>query len=261
MMRSLWIAGTGLAAQQTSIEVISNNLANVSTVGFKKSIPEFQDLLYQTFRVAGSPTTQGVLPVGVQLGLGVHAVAVHRVQGQGNHEETKNALDVMIEGEGFFQVTLPDGTTAYTRDGSFKLNNEGVVVTEDGMPILPSITIPTDTPIISISPEGVVAVAPGNSVPPTVIGNIELVRFINPAGLNSLGKNLYQVTGASGEAVAGLPNQEGFGGLRQGFIETSNVNIAEEMVKMIVAQRAYELNAKAIQTSDEMLSLLYTLKR
>ncbi|MBI3358712.1 MAG: flagellar basal-body rod protein FlgG [Nitrospirae bacterium] len=261
MMRSLYIATTGMAAQQLSIEVISNNLANVSTTGFKKSAAEFHELLYQTFRPAGSPRTSGVLPVGIQVGLGVQPMSVHKTFRQGDFEQTLNDFDIAIEGDGFFQVTLPDGNTGFTRSGNFKLNNEGAVVTSEGLPLLPAISIPSGMQKISISPEGVVSGVAAGTTTETVIGTMELARFANPAGLDSLGKNLYQVTTASGEALTGVPGKEGFGKLEQGFLESSNVNIAEEMVKMITAQRAYELNSKAIQTSDEMLSLVNNLKR
>jgi flagellar basal-body rod protein FlgG len=261
MMRSLYIATTGMAAQQTSIEVISNNLANVSTTGFKKSAAEFHELLYQTFRNAGSPRTSGVLPVGIQVGLGVQTMSAHKTFAQGNFEQTKNPFDIAIEGEGFFQVTLPDGNTAYTRSGNFKINDEGAIVTAEGMPLLPAIAIQPGMTHVTISPEGVVTgQAAGTSID-TVLGTIELARVANPAGLESLGRNLYQITTASGGPLTGVPGKEGFGKVNQGFLEGSNVNIAEEMVKMIVAQRAYELNSKAIQTSDEMLSLVNSLKR
>jgi len=261
MMKSLYIASTGMAAQQMAIGVISNNLANVSTTGFKKSVAEFQELFYETFRAAGSATSLGILPVGIQLGSGVQPLTVHKLFGQGDPEQTENALDIMIEGSGFFQVTLPDGSTAYTRAGTFKLDNEGNVVSSQGFPLLPSLAIPFDTKNVSISPEGVVSVTLAGTTTSEVIGSVEIARFTNDAGLDSLGKNLFQPTSASGEAVTGLPGQEGFGTLLQGNLENSNVNIADEMVKMIVAQRAYELNSKAIQTSDEMLALVNSLKR
>ena len=261
MMRSLYIASTGMAAQQMAIGVIANNLANVSTTGYKKDVTEFQDLFYQTFRAAGSPTALGVLPVGIQLGSGVQPLTVHKLFGQGDFEQTENSLDIAIEGGGFFQVTLPDGTTGYTRAGTFKLDSEGNVVTSQGFPLLPSLSIPSETKNVSIGPEGVVSVTLAGVTAPEVIGTLELARFINDAGLSALGKNVFQPTSASGEALTGLPGQEGFGTLLQGSLESSNVNIADELVKMIVAQRAYELNSKAIQTSDEMLALVNSLKR
>ncbi len=261
MMPSLYIAKTGMAAQQLTIEVISNNLANVSTTGFKKSSAEFHELLYQTFRPAGSPRVSGVLPVGIQVGLGVQPMSAHKTFRQGEFEHTQNDFDMAIEGDGFFQVTLPDGNTGYTRSGAFELNDQGAIVTPEGLPLLPAISIPSGMQKISISKEGVVSGTAAGTVVQTVIGTLELARFANPAGLDSLGENLYQVTNASGTALTGAPGKEGFGTVEQKFLESSNVNIAEEMVKMIVAQRAYELNSKAIQTSDEMLSLVNNLKR
>ncbi len=264
MMRSLYIASTGMAAQQMSIEVISHNLANVATTGFKKSVPAFQDLLYQTMRHAGSPTTLGVLPVGVQLGAGVQPISVHKIFSQGSFEERtdRNPLDMAIEGEGFFQVKLPDGSTAYTRTGSFKRDDQGAIMTAEGFPLSPAMTIPPNTDAVMISPEGEVSIKlAATPDTPTVIGTIELANFVNPEGLNSLGKNIYQVTAASGDAVTGLPGSDGFGRLQQGMLESSNVNIADEMVNMITAQRAYELNSKAIQTTDEMMALVNGLKR
>lgn len=261
MMRALSIASTGMAAQQMSVEVISNNLANVSTTGFKKSSWDFQDLIYQTLTAPGTDTGLGALPVGIQLGSGVRPVSVYRTFAQGDFEQTKNSLDLAIEGSGFFQVSLPDGSIAYTRAGSFKLDSEGSIVTADGYPVLPDLSVPSDAQTINISPNGVVSVIQAGNPAPTQVGTIELARFTNPAGLDSKGKNLFQTTSASGESVTGTPGQEGFGTILQGALEGSNVNIAEEMVNMIVAQRAYELNSKAIQTADEMLSMANNLKR
>jgi len=261
MMRALSVASTGLAAQQLSVEVIANNLANVSTVGFKKSTWDFQDLLYQTIKSPGTTTEVGTTPVGIQLGSGVRAVSVHRTFSQGAFQETQNAFDLAVEGDGFFQVTLPDGSTGYTRTGSFKLDSGGNLVTPEGYPILPDITIPSDALSVTIDPDGdVFVLTPGTGVP-TQTGTIELARFTNPSGLNSMGKNLFQETAASGSPATGTPGLEGFGTLLQGSLEGSNVNIAEEMVNMIVAQRAYELNSKAIQTSDDMMAVANSLKR
>jgi len=261
MMRALSIASTGLGSQQLSVEIIANNLANVSTVGFKKSRGEFEDLMYQTLKSSGATTGTGTLPVGIQIGSGVIPVSIHRTFAQGEFQQTQNPLDLAIEGEGFFQVSLPDGSTAYSRAGSFSVNSQGNIVTAEGYPVLPNLTIPSNAQSISILPTGTVsAVVAGNSAPQQ-IGTIELARFTNPAGLNSMGKNLYQATAASGDAVTGAPGQQGFGTVLQGALEGSNVNIAEEMVNMIVAQRAYELNSKAIQTTDEMLSMVNNLKR
>ncbi|MEK7747693.1 MAG: flagellar basal-body rod protein FlgG [Nitrospirota bacterium] len=261
MMRSLYIATTGMSAQQTAIEVISHNLANVSTTGFKRSSAEFHDLLYQTFRPAGAQRTSGILPVGIQVGLGVQPMSAHKLFEQGSLEHTHNPLDIAIEGDGFFQVQLPNGDTAYTRTGSFELDDTGTIMTPDGFPLLPNISVPSGMVDLAISPEGVVSGVLAGATVSTVIGTIELARFINPAGLDSLGKNLYQETTASGGPTTGTPGLESFGQLRHNFLEGSNVDIANEMVNMIVAQRAYELNSKAIQTSDEMLSLVNTLKR
>ncbi len=261
MMRALSVASTGLAAQQLSVEVIANNLANVSTMGFKKSVWDFQDLLYQTLKAPGTTSQVGTTPVGIQLGSGVRAVSVHRTFKQGDFRETQNTFDLAIEGQGFFQVTLPDGSTSYTRTGAFKLDSDGNVVTPEGYPILPDITIPTDALNVTIDPGGdVFAQTPGSNTP-TTIGTIELARFTNPSGLTSIGKNLYQETAASGTPTSGTPGLDGFGTLLQGSLEGSNVNIAEEMVNMIVAQRAYELNSKAIQTADDMMGVANSLKR
>jgi flagellar basal-body rod protein FlgG len=261
MMRALTIASTGMTAQQLQVEVIANNLANMSTVGFKKSSGEFQDLFYQTFKAAGTVTENGTLPVGIQVGSGVRPVAVHRRFGQGEVQQTQNPLDLAIEGEGFFQVTLPDGSTGYTRAGSLKIDAEGRVVTPDGSPIVPNISIPSDAKTITISTGGNFSIVQAGNPTPTQLGVIELARFTNPAGLSSLGKNLYETTAASGEPITGAPGQTGLGTILQGAIEGSNVNIAEEMVNMIIAQRAYEVNAKAIQTTDEMLGMVNNLKR
>jgi flagellar basal-body rod protein FlgG len=248
-----------MGSQQLSVEVIAHNLANVSTVGFKKSRGEFEDLMYQTLKSPGSTTGTGTLPVGIQIGSGVIPVAVHRTFAQGEFQHTQNPLDLAIEGDGFFQVSLPDGSTAYTRAGSFSVDSEGSIVTADGYPLQPNLAVPANAQGITILPTGVVsAVVAGAS---QQIGTLELARFTNPAGLNSMGKNLYQVTAASGEAVTGTPGQEGFGTVLQGALEGSNVNIAEEMVNMIIAQRAYELNSKAVQTTDEMLAMVNNLKR
>lgn len=261
MIRALSVASTGMAAQQLTVEVIANNLANVSTVGFKKSAWNFQDLLYHTVKAAGTTTDVGTTPVGIQLGSGVRAVSVHRTFKQGDFRETSSPLDLAIEGEGFFQVSLPDGSTAYTRTGSFKMDSEGNVVTSEGYPMLPNIAVPANTQTLTVNAAGDVSALTAGGTVPTVIGTIELARFVNPAGLNSLGKNLYQETAASSSPTTGTPGLDGLGTLMQGALEGSNVNIAEEMVSMIVAQRAYELNSKAIQTSDEMMGIANNLKR
>ena len=261
MMRALSIAGTGMAAQQLSIEVIANNLANISTAGYKKSTWEFQDLMYEAMRPAGTTTSTGTLPVGMQIGTGVKPASVHRAFGQGEFQQTQNSLDLAIQGDGFFQVSLPDGTTAYTRAGSFQLDDQGRIVNVDGYPIEPGLTIPQNAKGVSISTDGHVSVTTAGSSTPSQIGTIELARFTNPAGLDSLGKNLFRETAASGSATTGTPGLEGFGLIEQGALESSNVNIAEEMVNMIVAQRAYEINSKAIQVSDEMMGIANNMKR
>ncbi len=261
MMRALSIASTGMAAQQLSVAVIANNLANVSTVGFKKGRWDFQDLTYQTLKSAGTTTSSGEVPVGIQIGSGVNPVAVYRGFAQGDFQQTDAPLDIAIEGEGFFQVTMSDGSIAYTRSGSFKIGSDGNIVTAEGYPVLPDITVPIDSIALTISPQGEISAATPGSATPSVLGTIELARFTNPAGLNSIGKNLYQNTAASGEATIGTAGLDGFGTVLQGALEGSNVNIAEEMVNMIVAQRAYELNSKAIQTSDDMMSVANNIKR
>jgi flagellar basal-body rod protein FlgG len=251
-----------MEAQKVNIDVISNNLANVNTPGFKKSRADFQDLLYQTLRAPGASSAEGTqVPSGVQVGLGVKTVAVQKNFSQGDFAQTGNSLDLVIEGGGFFQILQPDGTVAYSRSGAFKLDSEGRVVNSDGYPLEPGITVPANTLSISIGSDGkMMAQQPGSNAP-TEIGQIELARFINPGGLSSLGKNLYLNTAASGEATTGNPATEGFGTISQGFIELSNVNVVEEMVNMIVSQRAYEINSKAVQASDEMLQVANNLRR
>ncbi len=261
MMRALATAATGLEAQQLMVDVIANNLANVSTVGFKKSAAEFQDLMYQTLKAPGTSTGIGELPVGIQVGLGVKPVSVHRTFGQGSFQQTQNSLDLAIEGDGFFQVTLPNGSLAFTRAGSFKIDNQGTIVNAEGYPLSPPIIVPAETTTINVSPQGKIEAVTTGVPEPLELGDILLARFVNPAGLNSIGKNLYQATVASGESIPGQPGELGIGTVLQGSLETSNVNIAEELVNMIVAQRAYEINSKAIQTGDEMLSTVNALKR
>lgn len=262
MIRSLYSAATGMEAQKLNIDVISNNLANVNTVGFKKGRADFQDLLYQTLSEPGAASAEGtVIPSGIQVGLGVKPVAVQKIFQQGDFMSTGNPLDLVIEGDGFFQVLQPDGTVSYTRSGAFKLDNEGRVVNSDGYPIEPPITIPASTLNITVGSDGKVSVLQAGSTTPTEIGQIELARFINPSGLKALGKNLFQPTGSSGEATTGNPSAEGLGTLSQGFLEMSNVNVVEEMVNMIISQRAYEVTSKAVQASDEMLQTANNLKR
>ncbi|CAM8635048.1 FlgG Flagellar basal body rod protein [Comamonadaceae bacterium] len=257
MINSLWISKTGMEAQQMQLDVISNNLANVSTNGFKKSHAVFEDLMYQNLRQVGSNTSeQSTLPTGLQLGLGVRTVATSRSFSQGNLQQSSNNLDVAIQGNGFFQVTMPDGTTGYTRDGAFQIDNAGRLVTSNGLPILNGITVPANATSLAIAQDGAVtAMIPGN-VAPQPIGTITLASFINPAGLEPKGQNIYAESTASGQPNAGTAGANGLGTLAQGFVETSNVNVVQELVTMIQTQRAYEMNSKAIQTSDQMLQKL-----
>ncbi|WP_296510473.1 flagellar basal-body rod protein FlgG [Rhodoferax sp.] len=257
MINSLWISKTGMEAQQMQLDVISNNLANVSTNGFKKSHAVFEDLMYQNLRQVGSNTSeQSTLPTGLQLGLGVRTVATSRSFSQGNLQQSSNNLDVAIQGNGFFQVTMPDGTTGYTRDGAFQVDNAGRLVTSNGLPILNGITVPANATSLAIAQDGAVtAQVPGN-VAPQPIGTITLASFINPAGLEPKGQNIYAESTASGQPNAGTAGANGLGTLAQGFVETSNVNVVQELVTMIQTQRAYEMNSKAIQTSDQMLQKL-----
>jgi flagellar basal-body rod protein FlgG len=262
MLRSLFIAATGMEAQKLNIDVIANNLANVNTVGFKKSRADFQELLYQDLKTPGAASAEGAqIPSGIQVGLGVRPVAVQKLFMQGDFVNTGNNLDLSIEGDGFFQILTPDGTIAYSRAGAFKLDSEGRIVNSDGYPLEPAITVPADTLNITVSSDGKISVLQTGNTAPTEIGQIELARFINPAGLKASGRNLFTATASSGEAVTGNPASEGLGTITQGFVEMSNVNIVEEMVNMILSQRAYEINSKAIQTSDEMLQVANNLRR
>ena len=257
MIRSLYIAKTGLEAQQTNLDVVTNNLANVSTNGFKKSRAVFEDLLYQNVRQPGAQSSQQTqLPSGLQIGTGVRAVATERIHTQGNPQQTGNSKDVMINGSGFFQVLMPDGTTAYTRDGSFQRDNNGQMVTSSGYVLQPPITIPINADNITVGKDGTVSVQLPGQAAAQQIGSLQLATFINPTGLQSLGENLYVETGASGAAQQNQPGQNGTGVIMQGYVETSNVNVVEEMVNMIQTQRAYEINSKAITTSDQMLQKL-----
>ena len=260
MIRSLWIAKTGLDAQQTNIDVISNNLANVSTSGFKRARPVFEDLLYQTLRQPGAQSSQQTqLPTGLQLGTGVRPVAVEKIHTQGSLQQTGNSLDVAINGKGFLQILMPDGTTAYTRDGSFQVDSQGQMVTASGYAVQPAITIPSNAISVTIGKDGTVTVLQSGSPAPTQVGTLQLAGFINAAGLQSLGENLYQETAASGAPSANTPGTNGLGFLSQSYLETSNVNVVEEMVNMIQAQRAYEINSKAVTVSDQMLQKLAQL--
>jgi flagellar basal-body rod protein FlgG len=257
MMRSLWIAKTGMEAQQTQLDTITHNLANVGTNGFKRSHAVFEDLMYQNLRQAGANSTeQTTLPTGLQVGLGTRAVATTRIFSQGNLTQSSNPLDMAIRGSGFFEVQMPDGTVGYTRDGSFQVNAQGQLVTNNGYPVQPGITIPAAAQSVTVGADGTVSVVlPGQAAAQTV-GQLQLANFINPAGLDPKGQNLFSETAASGAPSTGAPGQNGLGDLRQGFVETSNVNVVEELVAMIQTQRAYELNSKAIQTADQMLAKL-----
>lgn len=256
MNRAMHAAATGMNAQQLYIDTIANNLANVNTTGYKRSKVEFQDLLYETIRPAGAET-----PVQLQVGCGARPVATPRIFTQGDLTNTGNALDLAIQGEGFFQILRPDGVAVYTRDGSFKVSADGKIVTAAGYVVQPEITLPAETQSVHVGRDGTVSVSVVGSTEPYEVGQLELVRFINPGGLKSIGDNLYEITVASGEAIAGTPQSEGFGEVLQGYLEASNVEVVEEMVSMIVAQRAYEINSKAIRTADDMLGIVTNLKR
>jgi flagellar basal-body rod protein FlgG len=260
MINSLWISKTGMEAQQTQLDVISNNLANVSTTGFKRASAVFEDLMYQNLRQVGANSTeQATLPTGLQVGLGVRTVATSRQFSQGSLQQTGNKLDVAVQGDGFFQVTLPDGTLGYTRDGSFQVNSAGALVTATGLAVANGVTVPANATAVTISGDGTVtATIPGTATPAS-IGTIALARFINPAGLTPLGGNLFAESASSGQPNAGTPGTDGMGTLAQGYIETSNVNVVQELVSMIQTQRAYEMNSKAVQTSDQMLQKLSQL--
>ncbi len=260
MIRSLWIAKTGLDAQQTQLDVISNNLANVGTAGFKRSRAVFEDLLYQTLRQPGAQSSQQTqLPTGLTLGTGVRPVATEKVFTQGNLQQTGSNLDVAVNGAGFFQVQLPDGTTGYTRDGSFHLDAQGQLVTSSGYALQPAITIPANALTITVARDGTVSVTQPGQATPTQVGALQLANFINAAGLQSQGENLYIETAASGTPTTNTAGTNGLGTLSQGYVETSNVNVVEELVNMIQTQRAYEINSKAVQTSDQMLQRLSQL--
>jgi flagellar basal-body rod protein FlgG len=251
-----------MQAQELNIDVISNNLANVNTSGFKKSRAEFQELLYESMRPAGAASSADTtVPTGIQMGHGTRPSAVQKMFSQGDFQNTQNELDWAIEGDGFFQIELPNGDTGYSRSGEFKLDADGRIVNPDGFPLIPEITVPTDTISISVGLDGTVSVVQAGDATPVEIGNIQLARFVNPAGLRSLGKNLYSPTNASGDEITGTPGEEGLGTMAQGFLEMSNVSVVDEMVNMITAQRAYETNSKVITTADEMLQMANNLKR
>ncbi len=257
MLASLWISKTGLSAQDTALATISNNLANVSTTGFKRDRAVFQDLLYQIERQPGAQSSQSdELPSGLQLGTGVRTVATQKIHTKGNLQVTEQPLDLAINGRGFFQVLTPDGTIAYTRDGQFQTNSDGDIVTSLGLPLEPGITVPADTIQLTIGSDGVVSATIAGQTTPTQIGNLQLADFINPAGLEAIGGNLFRETQASGTATVGTAGLDGLGSLEQGVLEGSNVSVVEELVNLITTQRAYEMNTKVIAASDQMLQFV-----
>lgn len=262
MMRSMLIGATGMLAQEMNVEVISNNIANISTSGFKRQRAEFQDLLYENLRRPGSTSNDAgnIVPTGVQIGTGVKTAAVYRINGQGNIVITDNALDVAISGKGFLQAQLPDGSTAYTRAGSLQLNADGVIVNADGYPILPQVTVPENAIDITINSSGQVLVKTDGTTEPTSVGQLQLATFVNPAGLEAIGFNLLTETPASGTATTGNPASTGFGEIRQGMLENSNVNVVQEITTLITAQRAYEMNSRVIRASDEMMNAINQLR-
>jgi len=257
MMRALWSAASGMQAQQLNVDNIANNLANVNTAGFKKDRVDFQDVIYQTLKSPGASATEGLqIPTGLHVGLGVRPVATQKIFTQGNMQQTGNPLDLVIEGEGFFQISMPDGTTAYTRDGGFKRDSQGNLVTSDGYTLQPAITIPAEAADINVGDDGTVTYTISGQSGVQQAGKIDIVRFANPAGLNPVGKNLFTQSDASGDPIT-----DGVGTIAQGWLEMSNVQVVDEMVNMITAQRAYEINSKAIQASDQMLEQAANLRR
>ncbi|MCX7654388.1 MAG: flagellar basal-body rod protein FlgG [Fervidobacterium sp.] len=261
MINSLYSAATGMWAQQFKMDTVSNNIANVDTAGFKKVKAEFQDLIYSYSKNAGAATAQNsTTPTGIYVGHGVRLAATTKIFTQGNIENTGNALDLAISGDGFFQIQLQDGRIAYTRDGQFKVDNQGRVVTANGLLLSPAINIPQNAVSLTISPDGIVSAELADGTIQQ-LGNITLVRFVNPAGLKSIGDNLYIATTASGEPIEGTPGQDGFGTIMQGYVEKSNVDVVKEMVDMITAMRAYEFNSRSIMTADQMLQTASNLRR
>lgn len=262
MIRALWTAASGMQSQQKNLDVVANNLANVNTAGFKKSRADFQDLMYQNLKTTGAPSTNATqIPTGIQIGLGSKLAAVTKIFTSGDFTQTGNELDMAIEGDGFFQVQLPDGTTGYSRSGAFKKDSTGRVVTSDGYPLLPEMTIPSNATKVTVGNDGTVSAMTAGQTAPTTVGNIQLASFSNPSGLSAQGKNLFLPTDASGAATTAKPGESGLGTISQGFLEMSNVSVMEEMVNMIVGQRAYEINSKAVQAADEMLQTANNLKR
>jgi flagellar basal-body rod protein FlgG len=262
MIRALWTAGTGMNVQQVNLDVIANNIANVNTNGFKRSRADFQDLMYQTLRLQGTKSEGGnQVPTGIQIGHGAKLAAVQKVFMQGDFQETQNELDIAVEGSGFLQVVMATGEKAYTRAGSLKRDSDGRIVTSDGYPLEPSITVPNNTTAVSIKSDGTVLAKISSQTDPQQIGKIELANFPNPTGLKATGKSLFMETDASGAPTTSKPGENGLGTLLQGYLEMSNVNIMQEMVNLIVGQRAYEVNSKAIQAADEMLQMANNIKR
>jgi len=261
-LRALWTAASGMQGQALNIDVISNNLANVNTTGFKRSRADFQDLFYQSLRIAGAASSSGTeIPTANQIGLGTKIAAVAKIFNQGDYKQTGNEMDLAIDGRGFFQIATPEGEIAYSRAGSFKLDGDGNIVTSDGYLLEPQMTVPTDAIQLTVGPDGTVTVMNAGETTPSEIGKIETARFANPAGLMSIGKNLFMESETSGSPTTGTPGEDGLGTITQGYLEMSNVNVVEEMVYMILAQRAYEINGKTIQTSDEMLQMANNVKR
>lgn len=263
MMRALYTAGTGMKAQQLKVDVVAHNLANANTAGFKRSQVDFQDLLYVSLKQPGLKTAkENEQPTGLEIGSGTRAVATTKVFSQGTLEETRRDLDVAIQGEGFFQVLQPDGLPAYTRDGAFRLSSDGTLVTAEGLRVVPAVRIPSDAVGLSIGRDGTVSVTiAGEEATPRVVGQLTLARFSNPAGLESLGGNLFAPSASSGEALLGTADAEGFGSLNQRFLERSNVDTVTELVNLILTQRAYEVNARAVKASDEMLQETNNMSR
>ncbi len=261
-MRSLWTSCTGMIGQQTKLDIIANNMANVNTTGFKKNLPSFEDLMYQTMRQPGATSgPDNQLPVGLQVGLGTRVVANPKLYLQGDFQDTGNPLDMMIEGEGFFQILMPDGTIAYTRDGSFKVDSQGRITNSEGYLLEPEIAIPEGAVDFTVARDGIITVTVPGDQEPQELGQLQVARFINPSGLKNIGQNLVIETAASGAPVVGNPGEDGAGTIVNQYLEMSNVKVVEEMVNLIVTQRAYEINSKVITTSDEMLSIAASLKR
>jgi len=261
-MQALWISATGMKAQEMRINVIAHNLANVNTTGYKASRLELEDLAYETLKAQGAQAAGGTqIPTGIQIGLGVRLSAIQKNFLQGDYQQTQNPLDLAIQGRGFFQVMLPDGTLAYTRAGAFKISQDGTLVTSEGYPLQPEIVIPREAQTITVLPDGTVSVTLPGETAPRELGRIELADFVNPAGLKAMGRNLFVATEASGDPITGNPGEEGFGTIAQGFLEMSNVDLVGEMVELIMAQRAYEINSKVIQAADDMLTSTVNLKR